>query len=827
MQKSDFGRIETDLAAFDQAAQTTDRAVVDFETSGVDPRTAVICGVGVMFPALSRAFYLNVGHAVQDDHIPKYSSVDFVAAFYPFVDDPAKLMICHNANYELRILLRFGMNVRCRVVDTLIRAHRLDENYYQNNDQPTLHPDTPDCFVGYGLKNLTRVFFGVTPPTLDQVTGGMNVLHADPEPVAQYCFLDLLNTLNIYERSEQAMASDDELRSCVLDIDDPNNVPLAWMMFNGLQIDTEEAQRQKLDYEQLIQRCRDRIWEITDRHERIETPHEVKSFLSGLGFETDLGFNPFTYQWQELPDGRVILFNKPTLKKDFLVSIFEKSGSAIQKQVLALFLAKRAMTQRISAFLDPMPDHSVDGRLHPNRFMSTLVTTRFSSSPNLQNLPGYADESEEDKIWQAHLLGEGWELENTRNILVAAPGCTLVSADLKSAEPRYMACLMQRALELRDTWYQEQLRALNEERRARWPVLYSAMRELQDPDPPAGEEIHWPNREVDPLYEVFTNPDGDPYNSMLIAMFPDEYKQAGNKSKWLYDRRPVGKKAFLALGYGATAPTLAPALGLSVEAAQTALDNLKEAYPTIDPFFEQTKREVFMLGEVRTLWGRPRRINGFYQLARPNPVRVFFWRSHPSFRQYVAKVVPLGNTKWAGVQCFVEECWINVNDVPTTCVLRGNYDGTVAEKNDHDPIVNPQRFNRREHFNKLPFRNLGYNQLTRIEEIEEDGSSGLIRHLPRQERAIRQAFNSRCQGTGADHLRWLMNNVYQQVTSQPLFRDCRLVLTMHDSLTWEVPISKAQSFIDVTTPVLMQRPPWARFDLPVEIKQGARFGDLG
>src|SRR5437764_12164 len=57
-----------------------------------------------------------------------------------------------------------------------------------------------------------------------------------------------------------------------------------------------------------------------------------------------------------------------------------------------------------------------------------------------------------------------------------------------------------------------------------------------------------------------------------------------------------------------------------------------------------------------------------------------------------------------------------------------------------------------DHFNTPPFRNINFSQ---IEWVCDE--HGLKRELPRQSRALRQAFNSMCQSTGADHLRWLMN----------------------------------------------------------------------
>jgi len=80
--------------------------------------------------------------------------------------------------------------------------------------------------------------------------------------------------------------------------------------------------------------------------------------------------------------------------------------------------------------------------------------------------------------------------------------------------------------------------------------------------------------------------------------------------------------------------------------------------------------------------------------------------------------------------------------------------------------------------------------------------------------------------TGADHLRWLMANIRQDVCSQPPFSDCRLILTMHDSLVYEVPHDLVARFITAIRPVMMRRPEWCDIDVKVKFEKGERFGDM-
>ena len=108
-----------------------------------------------------------------------------------------------------------------------------------------------------------------------------------------------------------------------------------------------------------------------------------------------------------------------------------------------------------------------------------------------------------------------------------------------------------------------------------------------------------------------------------------------------------------------------------------------------------------------------------------------------------------------------------------------------------------------------------------------EDQQGLRRFLPRKvERGERQAFNALCQSTGADHLRWLMNAMDREVCQQREFRDCHLILTVHDSLVYEVPKSVRHDFVRAARPVMNRRPYWADIDIKVDIEIGIRFGRM-
>jgi DNA polymerase I-like protein with 3'-5' exonuclease and polymerase domains len=79
---------------------------------------------------------------------------------------------------------------------------------------------------------------------------------------------------------------------------------------------------------------------------------------------------------------------------------------------------------------------------------------------------------------------------------------------------------------------------------------------------------------------------------------------------------------------------------------------------------------------------------------------------------------------------------------------------------------------------------------------------------------------ARAQGTGADHLRWLMNAIDAEVCTRPEFDTALLVLTMHDSLIYEVSEVSAKSFARAALEIMRRRPPWADIDFATKVEIG-------
>ena len=222
----------------------------------------------------------------------------------PFFADPTKHAVAHNATYDIRMLYRMGVDVHCRVTCTLILTHRLDENLRSFGSSETFHYHLPK--VTYGLKQLTQVFFNQKPPSLQDVIGLKNTLNAPVHMVAEYCCQDTVNTFNLFERAEHVLgvrlydeqsggrrAAQNPVARLLVTIDDPNNVVLAKMMWEGIQIDREEVTRQRSIYQDSVQACREEIWNTLKSAGRSIRQEQLSRVLRHLKLGDDLPFDPF------------------------------------------------------------------------------------------------------------------------------------------------------------------------------------------------------------------------------------------------------------------------------------------------------------------------------------------------------------------------------------------------------------------------------------------------------------------------------------------------------------------------------------------------------
>ncbi len=301
--------------------------------------------------------------------------------------------IFHNAMYDICWLRSAGLQIKGKIVDTMIAASLIDENR-----------------LSYRLDILAKHYTGVGKDE--------KILYAaakeyglDPKKdmwrlpalfVGQYAERDAESTLKLWQRLENELYAQElwdvfnletKLFPCLID-----------MRFKGVRVNLTRADQIKKD---LISREKKLIKKIKD--------------LTGVDVEIMAARSiAKAFDKLKLPYDRTEKSKEPSFTKNFLQNHPHELPQAIAEA--------RELNKAHSTFIDSITKHAVNGRIHAdiNQIRSDAggtVTGRFSmSNPNLQQIPARHPE-----------LGP-----MIRSIFIPEEKCKWGSFDYSQQEPRIL-----------------------------------------------------------------------------------------------------------------------------------------------------------------------------------------------------------------------------------------------------------------------------------------------------------------------------------------------------------------------------------------------------
>lgn len=777
MPQTNVRAFRCDLSSLVSALETVDVITWDWETVGNMATNAIPVGLGVYLPTRNEAWYINVGHLVSHSKIPRQTTASVCAAIQPYFGNSKKLAIGHNAQFDMIVNERIGVDQRCQFSDSMITVHRTNENMARLGElieRAQFRGDTEDG-IGYGLKAQVLVHFNEKAVTYEEATDG-DASTADPAQVAGYCVNDCVNTWRLQTLARKSI-DNDPIMEGLLKMDDENVYIIFKMMSKGIPVSIAEAERQAVILGDLYNKTNEEIWKRFGRPRDISTRSRVLEILKELKCE------PY----------------RNSLKREVLIEEIEKSSDKCLCEILALLIVRDIINQRLTRFVRPSLDRHINKdkeRIFLSAFRPLTATTRFTCTPNFQALPKKADKiSGRDVIWRDQLPDKLFDMiPRARRIITAPAGRVIIAADLSSAEPRYAAQKMQNSLVDRG----KRIEALRKEARLRLQLRYDDLLKWREASkiriPKIPDPIVYPSLVQDPLFSDFIK-GVDPYAPMGIT---------------LGISRDTAKTVWLATSYMTSAESLAKRLSITETEAAGIITRLEQSYPMLPVIREEVRAEIFSAGMVRTLFNRPRRIAGLYHIIQEPECCITMLRGGI---WYKADVIFLGFLKW-GLSCFIKKCW-RMDD--REIVLQADRASRKYDANWRDPLV------RADHYVSPPFRNLSYKNIRSV-----TMPNGIIYPLPEIERAIRQGFNAQFQGTGADHLRWIMNRLDREVLTQPQYKDFSLILNVHDELVFDGPRNKevVTSFRADLLRVMESKPEWAALPIKAEMSVGANYGEM-
>jgi len=345
--------------------------------------------IGVAVAAGDSAWYFPIAH--KSGNMSKNAVYKWLQKL---CDDEKITKVFHNALYDLGWLRAEGIEVKGKIIDTMIAAPLLDENrkWYNLN---SLARDYLGEFKDEKLLKSAAEEFGVDPKS------GMWQL--PPRYVGKYAEQDALITLKLWDNLSKKITQQECSSIFELEID---LLPVLFeMKTKGVRVDVEKAHQTKKDLTKI-----------------------EKLLIQEIVKETGITVEPWVatsvakvFDAVSLPYSRTEKSGAPMFTKQFLTNCSHPIAQKIVKI--------REINKANTTFVDTILEHSHNGRIHCD-FHSLrsdgggTVTGRFSSSnPNLQQIP--ARDPEIKKL--------------IRGLFIPEEGHKWGSFDYASQEPRWLA----------------------------------------------------------------------------------------------------------------------------------------------------------------------------------------------------------------------------------------------------------------------------------------------------------------------------------------------------------------------------------------------------
>ena len=266
--------------------------------------------------------------------------------------------IFHNAMYDVCWLRAAGLNIKGKIVDTMIAASLIDENR-----------------LSYQLNTLSKFYVGMgKDESILQAAAKEYGLDAKKDMwrlpamfVGQYAERDAESTLKLWKRLETELYQEElwdifnletKLFPCLVD-----------MRFKGVRVDLDKADKIKKSLINKEQKIISKIKDLTGIEVEIMAARSIAKAFDKL----------------KLPYDRTEKSKEPSFTKNFLQNHPHELPKAIAEA--------REINKAHSTFIDSITKHAVNGRIHAdiNQIRSDqggTVTGRFSmSNPNLQQIP--------------------------------------------------------------------------------------------------------------------------------------------------------------------------------------------------------------------------------------------------------------------------------------------------------------------------------------------------------------------------------------------------------------------------------------------------------
>jgi DNA polymerase-1 len=344
---------EKSIAALLKTLQSGKEICFDTETTGLDAMTADLVGISFAIEK-EKGFYMPVPE-------DKAAVVKLLEPFKAIFEDDSKLLIAQNLKYDLKILHKYGIQVKSRVFDTMIAHYLLQPDMRHNMDL------LAETYLNYRPVSIESLI-GKKPSARSTETQ-KSMRDVELEKVKEYAAEDADITFQLKQKFEKGL-KDEGLSELFQEIEMPLVEVLAAMEEEGIRLDTDTLARFSEELGKELDELEKDICGMAGSTFNIDSPKQLGQVLFDVLKITDKPPKTRTGQYSTSED----VLQKLKGKHDIIDKV----------------LTYRSLKKLKSTYTDSLPNevNEVTGRIHTTYSQTIAATGRLSSvGPNLQNIP--------------------------------------------------------------------------------------------------------------------------------------------------------------------------------------------------------------------------------------------------------------------------------------------------------------------------------------------------------------------------------------------------------------------------------------------------------
>ena len=321
----------------------------DTETTGLDALNAELVGLAISYEK-GKGFYIPFPENQEEaQHV--------IEKFRPFFENENIEKIGQNLKYDLKILAKYGIQVKGKLFDTMI-AHYL------------INPD-----MRHNMDVLSETYLNYSPKSIETLIGKksknqLSMRDVPLENIKEYAVEDADITFQLKQHF-QPILEKVGTKKLFDEIEIPLVQVLADMEAEGINLDVNFLRNMSVDMQKEIENFEQKIYEIAGEKFNLASPKQLGDIL-----------------FDKLKIGGAK--QKKTKTGQYATGEEILSYLANEHEIVRYILEWRQMVKLQSTYIDALPNQvdAKTGRVHTDYMQTVAATGRLSSNnPNLQNIP--------------------------------------------------------------------------------------------------------------------------------------------------------------------------------------------------------------------------------------------------------------------------------------------------------------------------------------------------------------------------------------------------------------------------------------------------------